>query len=75
MRGSFWREKWEFRLTAIDLRDAMAYETLEIRQDGAVAWLILNRPHVLNALSYQLVKGLHRYFDSLRADKLTRVVL
>jgi len=53
----------------------MAYETLEIRQDGAVAWLILNRPHVLNALSYQLVKGLHRYFDSLRADKLTRVVL
>jgi enoyl-CoA hydratase/carnithine racemase len=47
----------------------MAYETLEIRQDGAVAWLILNRPHVLNALSYQLVEDLHRYFDSLRADK------
>ena len=53
----------------------MAYETLEIRQDGAVAWLILNRPHVLNALSYQLVEDLHRYFDSLRADEQTRVVI
>jgi enoyl-CoA hydratase/carnithine racemase len=53
----------------------MAYETVEIRQDGAVAWLILNRPHVLNALSYQLVEDLHRYFDSLRADKQTRVVI
>jgi enoyl-CoA hydratase/carnithine racemase len=53
----------------------MAYETLEIRQDGAVAWLILNRPHVLNALSYQLVEDLHRYFDNLRADEQTRVVI
>ena len=53
----------------------MAYETLEIRQDGPVAWLILNRPHVLNALSHQLVEDLHHYFDSLRADKQTRVVI
>jgi len=53
----------------------MAYETLDIRQDGAVAWLILNRPHVLNALSYQLVEDLHHYFDSLRTDKQTRVVI
>jgi enoyl-CoA hydratase/carnithine racemase len=53
----------------------MTYETLEIRQDGAVAWLILNRPQVLNALSYQLVEDLHHYFDSLRADKQTRVVI
>ncbi|MGH7986345.1 MAG: enoyl-CoA hydratase/isomerase family protein [Candidatus Binataceae bacterium] len=53
----------------------MAYETLDIRRDGAVAWLTLNRPHVLNALSYQLVEDLHNYLDTLRGDTQTRVVV
>ena len=29
----------------------MTYEALEVKQDGAIAWLTLNRPHVLNAQS------------------------
>ncbi|MGH8014244.1 MAG: enoyl-CoA hydratase/isomerase family protein [Candidatus Binataceae bacterium] len=53
----------------------MTYDTLDIRRDGAVAWLTLNRSHVLNALSYQMVEDLSNYFDMLRADKQTRVVV
>ena len=33
----------------------MEYEAIEIKNDGAVAWLTLNRPHNLNALSAQMV--------------------
>lgn len=33
----------------------MEYQAIEIKNDGAVAWLTLNRPHNLNALSAQMV--------------------
>src|SRR5258708_7077914 len=36
----------------------MEYEAIEIKNDGAVAWLTLNRPHNLNALSAQMVADL-----------------
>jgi enoyl-CoA hydratase/carnithine racemase len=53
----------------------MAYETLEVKQDGAIAWLTLNRPHVLNALNSTMVSELHDYFDRLASDRTTRVVV
>ncbi len=53
----------------------MTYETLEVKQDGAIAWLTLNRPHVLNALSSTMVSELYDYFDRLSSDRTTRVVV
>lgn len=53
----------------------MPYETLEVTQDGAVAWLTLNRPHSLNALNAAIVTELHDFMQHLAADSTTRVVV
>lgn len=51
------------------------YDTLELRQDSRLLWVVLNRPHVLNALSQQLVHELHDLLDTLHADYHIRVVI
>jgi enoyl-CoA hydratase/carnithine racemase len=51
------------------------YETLELRRDGGLLWLTLDRPHVLNALSRRLVDELHAVLDLLRDDHSIRVVI
>src|SRR5215831_12639300 len=51
------------------------YETLELRRDGGLLWLILDRPQALNALSQQLVSELHEVLDSLHDDQSVRVVI
>jgi enoyl-CoA hydratase/carnithine racemase len=51
------------------------YETLELRREGSLLWLVLNRPHTLNALSRQLVSELHSVLDLLRDDQSIRVVI
>lgn len=53
----------------------MAYETLELKQEGALAWLTLNRPERLNAMSRKLVQELRHYFSSLPENRETRVVV
>lgn len=53
----------------------MAYETIELKREGALAWLTLNRPDHLNALSPRLVEELTDYFQGLRNDLETRVVV
>jgi enoyl-CoA hydratase/carnithine racemase len=53
----------------------MAYEAIEVKQEGAIAWLTLNRPHNLNALSAQLVADLEDFLHHLATDKTTRVVV
>jgi enoyl-CoA hydratase/carnithine racemase len=53
----------------------MAYEALEVKQDGAIAWLTLNRPHVLNALNSTMVSESHDYLDRLASDRTARVVV
>jgi enoyl-CoA hydratase/carnithine racemase len=53
----------------------MPYEALEIKQDGAVAWLTLNRPQALNALNSTIVHELHDFLQRLAADEKTRVVV
>ncbi|HXW83155.1 MAG TPA: enoyl-CoA hydratase/isomerase family protein [Candidatus Binataceae bacterium] len=53
----------------------MAYETLEIRREGALTWLTLNRPHNLNALSRQMVEELGDFLRGLGSDHTTRVVI
>lgn len=53
----------------------MSYETLELKQDGAVAWLTLNRPDSLNALNPQLVSELRDFFGGLPERDDIRVVV
>jgi enoyl-CoA hydratase/carnithine racemase len=53
----------------------MSYETLQIRKDGAVDWVTLNRPDSLNALNRQMVDELLDYTQSLYWDKSVRVVV
>src|SRR5271156_4149464 len=56
-------------------RLAMDYEAIEIKNEGAVAWLTLNRPHNLNALSAQMVKELEDFLHRLPTQTETRVVV
>lgn len=51
------------------------YETLELRREGGLLWLILNRPHALNALSRTLVNELHTVLDALHDDQSIRVAI
>lgn len=53
----------------------MTYSTLQVKQDGAVSWLTLNRPESLNALNRAMVDELRDYFGGLPADTKTRVVV
>jgi len=53
-----------------------AYETLKLEHEGALAWLTLDRPERLNALSRQLVAELRDFFGRrLPEDRETRVVV
>jgi enoyl-CoA hydratase len=54
---------------------SMNYQTLEVRREGAVAWLTLDRPHSLNALSAQMVDELEHFLKQLPADHSTRVIV
>ncbi|HVP30911.1 MAG TPA: enoyl-CoA hydratase-related protein [Myxococcota bacterium] len=51
------------------------YTTLELRREGAVAWLTLNRPDHLNALNPTLVGELRDFFGCLPQQQDVRVVV
>jgi enoyl-CoA hydratase/carnithine racemase len=51
------------------------YETLKVEREGALAWLTLDRPQRLNAMSRQLVTELRDFFSALPGDRQTRVVV
>jgi len=51
------------------------YETLELRREGPVAWLTLNRPERLNALNPALVTELRDVFSGFSSEPETRVVV
>jgi enoyl-CoA hydratase len=53
----------------------MSYVTLEVKQEGPVTWVTLNRPESLNALDRTMVAELGEYFRGLRTDRATRVVV
>lgn len=53
----------------------MSYKALELKHEGQIAWLTLNRPRSLNALNSEMVDELHDFLGKLPADAKTRVVV
>ena len=53
----------------------MAYETILIERDGAVATVTLNRPSVLNALNIIMVRELKAAIAELDADDAVRAIV
>ena len=48
---------------------------LRVERDGPVTTVALDRPERLNALSYEVIRGLARTLEELRSDPAQRVVL
>ena len=53
----------------------MTYQTIEIRKEGAIDWLSLNRPDQLNAINPQMCEELQVYFGGLQFNHEVRVVI
>ena len=53
----------------------MAFDTLLLERDGAVAIVTINRPQVLNALNAQTLDDLRRAILDLKRDDSVRVVI
>lgn len=51
------------------------YATIEVRHEGALDWLTLNRPDSLNALNARMQLELQHYFDTLYRKPEVRVVI
>jgi enoyl-CoA hydratase len=53
----------------------MPYETLDVRREGDLVWLTLNRPGSLNAMNPTLVGELRDFFGALPGQPDVRVVV
>jgi enoyl-CoA hydratase len=53
----------------------MSYENIAVEKDGAIGIVTLNRPQLLNALSYGLVKELALALEALDQDPEVRVLI
>jgi len=47
----------------------MPYENIELRIDGALAWLAVKRPKALNALNFQTLAEMDAALDEIAGDK------
>ena len=53
----------------------MSYQHLDIRKDGHIAWVYMNRPEKLNALNHAHLQELEAMALAFREDAETRVVI
>ena len=53
----------------------MNYEFLKVEQKGQVAILTLNRPEIMNALNFPLLKELNHFITEANFDKGVRVII
>ena len=53
----------------------MSYQTLDLKREGAIAWLTLNRPDAMNALNRELVNELRDFLSGLPSQPDIRVVV
>ena len=54
---------------------ATAYETIEVRRDGAVAIIELHRPEALNAVTMEMGREMQDAFTAIAEDKAVRAVV
>jgi enoyl-CoA hydratase len=57
------------------MTDALPLQNLLVERDGAVAVVTVNRPHVLNALSFATLEELHRTVVALGEDQTVRCIV
>lgn len=57
------------------MMDRNDYETIKVEVRGAVHWLTLNRPEVLNAIDTRMTGELSDYFGGLYHDRNCRIVV
>jgi enoyl-CoA hydratase/carnithine racemase len=53
----------------------MSYETIEIKKEGAIDWLTLNRPERLNVMNPLMCDELQDYFGGLQFNHAVRIVI
>jgi len=51
------------------------YQTLQVRKEGPVYWLNLDRPERLNALNATMVEKLNDYLERLMTDASKRMMV
>jgi enoyl-CoA hydratase/carnithine racemase len=52
-----------------------AYENIRVEREDQLTWLVLNRPHRLNAMNVALLDELSDALDRLAEDEQTRVII
>ena len=57
------------------MNNAANYQTLQVRKEGPIDWLSLDRPDRLNALNGTMVDELNDYLESLMTDDSVRIVV
>ncbi|MDW7974564.1 MAG: 3-hydroxyacyl-CoA dehydrogenase/enoyl-CoA hydratase family protein [Sulfolobales archaeon] len=55
--------------------EEVVMETLVIRKEKPIAWITLNRPERLNAISPKMIEEMSKALDELEEDKEVRVVI
>ncbi|HEX5265175.1 MAG TPA: enoyl-CoA hydratase/isomerase family protein, partial [Acidimicrobiales bacterium] len=55
--------------------ELMAYETLLVEREGAVGWLVFDRPEAGNAMDARMLAELERAWAELDADPRVRVIV
>ena len=55
--------------------NSTAASTIEVRRDGAIATVMLNRPHKLNAMTMRMWQRLGEVFTELSADDALRCIV
>ena len=53
----------------------MDYKTLKVEPRDQVIWLTLNRPERLNAISHELLMEMIDFFQKMRNDNKTRIII
>jgi enoyl-CoA hydratase/carnithine racemase len=51
------------------------YSTIKVKQKKNTAWITLNRPHKLNAITQQMLKELSQAIDQIRNDKNVKSIV
>ena len=57
------------------MTEAANYQTLQVRKEGAIDWVNLDRPDRLNALNMTMVDELNDYLERLMTDASVRIVV